>query len=258
MVIRQKQKIGVYILKIDAYRENSLLIKVFSPIEGQLHGIAYQKKAERNHSHLFPFRYLEMLWSPTRQEGLCYFHNIEENGKHIISTERLFIAYYFNELILKLIPLFQPMPKLFEAYKNALHALADIDDNDKISSSNDRQYLPNVISQFELTLLYYLGYGIYFFECTDTGATIHAGQSYYFIPDQGLMEYSIPKVKSIPISGSLLINLQSTLVCENLTEHKELRWVLDHAFRYLLPSREKLHSRDLIDLWGTLKEPLFV
>jgi DNA repair protein RecO (recombination protein O) len=245
----QKQKISAYILKIDAYRENSLLIKVFSPTEGQLHGIAYEKKAERNNAHLFPFRYLEMLWSPTRQESLAYFHNIEENGKHIISTERLFIAYYFNELILKLIPLFQPMQKVFKAYKNALHALAGIDDS---------QYLPNIISRFELTLLYYLGYGIYFFECTDTGATIRVEQSYYFIPDQGLMEYPIAKVKSIPISGSLLISLQNTLVCKNLDEQQELRWVLDHVFKYLLPPREKLHSRDLIDLWGELKEPLFL
>ncbi len=245
----QKQKIVAYILKIDDYRENSLLITVFSATEGRLQGMVYKKKAKRNSSYLFPFRHLEMLWSPTVQEGLAYFHNIEENGKHVINIEALFIAYYFNELILKLIPLFQPMPKVFKAYKKALHALAAID---------DRQNLSNIMSRFELTLLYYLGYGIYFFECSDTGSTIRAGQNYHFIPEQGLMENSIPKLKSIPISGELLISLQSTLICENLHEQQELRWVLDHAFKYLLPSREKLHSRDLIDLWGELKEPLFL
>jgi DNA repair protein RecO (recombination protein O) len=253
----QKQKIVAYILKIDAYRENSFLIKVFSPTEGQLHGIVYKKKIERNGSHLFPFRYLEILWSPTQKESLCYFHTIEESSNHIIHIKQLFIAYYFNELILKLIPPFQPMPKVFAAYKDALHDLAGIN-NDKATYSNDHQYLSNIMSRFELTLLYYLGYGLYFFECTDTGATIQAGQNYYFIPDQGLMNHPSSKINSIPISGNLLIRLQSTLVCENQAEHKELRWILDHVFKYLLASREKLHSRDQIDLWGELKEPLFL
>lgn len=235
----QKQKIVAYILKIDAYRENSLLISVFSATEGRLHGIVYKKKAKRNSPYLFPFRYLEMLWSSTRQESLGYFHNIEENGNHVISVEALFIAYYFNELILKFVPLLQPMPKVFRAYKKALHALAAID---------NRQNLSNIMSRFELTLLYYLGYGIYFFECTDTGSMIRAGQHYHFIPEQGLMQNPISKLKSIPISGDLLISLQSTLICKKLHEQQELRWVLDHVFKYLLPPREKLHSRNQINL----------
>ena len=227
-----------YILHRRPYRDNSFLLDIFSQTHGKLRCIAYPAK---NHGkvmrgHLEPFRYLYIEWSGHTE--LAHLNHVEEYGRHRIARAHLAIAFYFNELILRLSHPLQPLESVFKHYKNSLHALAQADFPQEIIM---------IVVLFELHFLQDLGHSLFFSQCSDTKQPIEADQHYYFIPDQGLMQHSHTTTTAIVISGQLLIALQSSLIQPSPALLAELRTVLDGTIQYLLAGKV-LHSRTLLKL----------
>ena len=87
--------------------------------------------------------------------------------------ENLLVGLYVNELLVRLLGKFEPVPVLFHAYQELLLSL--------VSSSVSSRALRS----FELTLLSQLGYGITFEFDAMSGEPVKPDCYYRYVPDEG-------------------------------------------------------------------------
>jgi DNA repair protein RecO (recombination protein O) len=227
-----------YILHRHSYRDNSLLLEVFSHTQGRFRCIAQTVKVRGKimRGYLEPFCYLQIEYTGTRE--LLTLQRVDECGRHHLSVPQLYIGYYFNELIMRLSHPLQQVDELFSAYKYSLHTL---------QSANTAAQQQQIIISFELALLENLGHSLCFSHVNHNGQAIEVEKNYYFIPDQGLVLTATSTINAISISGRLLMALQISLTTIPTVLLPELRKVLDYSIQYLLAGRP-LYSRKWLNV----------
>lgn len=225
------QQSTAYILNRRPYRENSLLVDLFTESQGKITCIARpaKRRGKVMRGTLEPFRYLQLIWAGKGE--LYSLKQADERGRHYLSAPQMLKALYFNELVLRLAYPSHPLPDLFLYYKNSLHALAKYDDM-------------TVVMNFELYLLYSLDHGLNFIQTSDTAEDIQAEKNYRFTPEVGLITDTYD-VAGIRISGRLILALHESLASFSAPLLIELRSVLDAVIRLLLAGKP-LNSRKLL------------
>lgn len=151
MSSRQQSRItdsGCYVLHTTAWRETSVIAKVFSREHGVLLVVA--KGAKRPYSGLRTvlqsFQPLLLSWSGRGE--VKTLTNAEARGIHLLPSRVLMSCWYMNELILKLLPREDAHPRLFDAYEAALRDLVQGESQ------------ASTLRRFEWVLLREIGYGI--------------------------------------------------------------------------------------------------
>ena len=94
-------------------------------------------------------------------------------GQPLLQAQALLLGYYMNELLLKLLPREDAHPALFQAYSEAVHALA-IGEPTQAS-----------LRRFEKTLLKELGYGLTLDREADSGRAVDPQKRYAYIVERG-------------------------------------------------------------------------
>ena len=221
-----------YILNHRPFRDNSLLVDIFTEDFGRICCVARpaKKRGKILRGSLEPFRYLHISWI-----GKGYVQTLteaDERGRHTIPPSEMMMGLYLNELLLLLTQPHAPQSALFSAYKYTLHKLGDPEINKQI------------MMHFELYLLASLGLPIE----VQSNQAISVKMRYRFCLEGGIMladSDENPQTRSVNISGDLLIALQDI---QNLQdEHwKQLRVFLDAVFLYLTP--RTINSRKLLNL----------
>lgn len=225
------QRSFAYILNRKPYRENSLLVDLFTESQGKITCIARpaKKRGKVMRGSLEPFRYLQIDWAG--RGDIFSLRQADERGRHYLSVEQMLKALYFNELILRLAYPSHPLSDLFLYYKNSLHALSKSDDM-------------RIVMNFELYLLFSLGHSLNFSQTNDTGDEILPDRQYRFIPELGISSDG-KGIAGIRISGQLIIALHQSLTSFSASLLIELRAVLDAIIRLLLAGKP-LNSRKLL------------
>ena len=156
-----------------------------------------------------------------------------------LQAERLYSAYYLNELVLKALQAAEPHEPLFAIYADSIRELA--------SGTEDTEV---ILRKFELHLLSELGYGLQLDYDVINGQPIEAGKQYRYEHGTGAMEvtgsdyfqYSLPVV-----SGECLLAIKDFRLSEkqHLTEAKKLmRYLINHLLGgYHFKSREFFINR---------------
>ena len=135
-----------YILHRRPYRESSYILDVYSLYYGRISIIAKgATRGKYNFSALLQtFQPLLLSWSG--RSNLKTLTNVEAPSMAFtFLSERLYCAFYLNELLLKLAPEADPNPVLFSAYANALQSL------------KDKHHTESILRVFELALLKSVG-----------------------------------------------------------------------------------------------------
>jgi len=135
-----------YILHRRAYRETSYILDVYSLDHGRISIVAKgATRGKYNFSALLQmFQPLLLSWSG--RSNLKTLINVEVPSRAFtFVSDRLYCAFYLNELLLKLAPEADPNPMLFSAYAVALQSL------------NEKIHTENVLRTFELALLKSIG-----------------------------------------------------------------------------------------------------
>lgn len=213
-----------FLLHKKAYRETSLLLEVFSKSHGRIglvaKGAMNKKLLNRN---LQSFNPLLMAWSGRGDLGNLI--NAEPEGKSfLLAGDKLFIGYYINELLIRLLHRHDPHPQLFDIYQQTLDELVDT------------TCLESTLRLFEKRLLEELGYGLILDHEIRSGENITADQIYDYVSGEGpfLVEQSINsanvKTQGVKVSGRTLLLLSS----EVKLEEKENRVEAKKLMRYLL------------------------
>ncbi len=217
------------ILRRKPFREQSLLLDIWTRDAGKLTCVAKTTKQVRSKALLEPLRLLEGAWLGKGE--VLNLYKVEELQRFALPVAQLASALYVNEILLRCLWSHQAQPKLFDAYLNTLQRLAQ---------PHDTLALP----LFELNVLHLSGYVLNLWQDDASGQDIQAQMRYRFLPDRGLA-FDQEHELGVPISGALLIGLRSPASL-TLALRQELRQVLDHLFRLLLAGKV-LHARRLIN-----------
>jgi len=158
----RQQLLHGYVIHQRAYRENSRLVNFLSVEYGRVDGVARQA---------LPPLYQPTLLYASGKTGLKSFSKVElAGGVHTLQGQALFAGFYLNELLVRLLPIEEPVPELFAAYNTALVQLMQCDSLQSI----EPQLLP-ILRRFESVLLSSLGYPVDFSQDT---------QQQPFVPEQ--------------------------------------------------------------------------
>lgn len=227
-----------YILNRRPFRENSLLLDIFTEDFGRICCVARpaKKRGKILKGNLEPFRYLFLQW--TGKGDVQTLTEADERGRHTIPPSEMMLGLYLNELILLLTRQHVSIPELFSAYKYTLHKMGDTTIN------------RHIMMRFEVYLLACLGYSLDLdnHEISQTKEAISKEIRYCFSLDSGLTSISQDTIKdasTIEVTSDLLLALQDI---QNMQEShwKQLRHFLDRVFILLAP--RTINSRKLLVL----------
>lgn len=158
-----------YILHIRAYRESSQLLNLFSRAHGRFTAVARgrtKKTAARQ-----PFTSLQVTWAGKSE--LKTLVSAEPLSTFSLQGSHLYVGFYLNELLMRLVHEQDPHQDIFDHYGLLLESLGAKSD------------IEPRLRQFEFHLLHALGYGFSLEYDALDGDPMQAEGRYVFLPDQG-------------------------------------------------------------------------
>ncbi len=235
------QQSFAYILNRRPFRDNSLLLDIFSEDYGRICCVARpaKKRGKVVKGNTEQFRYLHIQWIGKGE--VQTLTEADERGRHNIPASELMLGLYINELILIFTQQHEPYPELFNAYKYTLHKIGDSEINQQI------------LMRFELFLLQSLDYSMSVnLSPYELQGLMNSNAYFYFTKEDGLLldeekSSQLPhyQLTKILISAELLLALQDI---QNMQESqwKELRVFLDRVFGVL--ASRPINSRKLLSI----------
>ncbi len=171
-----------FVLHSHAWRETSLILDVFSRHHGRVALVA--KGAKRPHSQLrtvlLGFSPFAASWSGhgevrtlTRAEW--------SGGVAPLAGLSLLCGFYFNELLMRLLPREDPHEALFDAYRDALSRLGE-------GAYATRQQVEPLLRGFEMDLLRELGHLPPLDRLSHSGEPLLDDALYVVDPQRGVLE----------------------------------------------------------------------
>ncbi|GHE86209.1 DNA repair protein RecO [Thalassotalea profundi] len=160
---------AAFILHSRPYRENQHLVELLTQQNGKVSALAYVSHTTKSSkkSLLQPFLPVNVVLSGN--SSLQKLVRVEALGKsYSLEKERLYSAFYLNELLVRLLPEDQECPLLFSLYQESLIALIK------------EEPVELILRAFEVQLLEELGQGVDFSMLEAMSA-----EHIYYVPDSG-------------------------------------------------------------------------
>ncbi|CAB1369356.1 DNA repair protein RecO [Denitratisoma oestradiolicum] len=197
MSVKQRQDDQqAFLLHTHPYSETSLILDVFSRDHGRLALLARGARRPRSalRGVLIGFQRLELGWfgggevkTLAKAEWM--------GGLPLLTGRCLLLGYYLNELLQKLLPREDAHPSLFDAYGEALAALA-----------GDGADAPE-LRRFEKSLLKEIGYGLSLDREAD-GTPIRPDRRYLYLVERGAV--AAQENDGLPsLAGKTLLDLEA-------------------------------------------------
>jgi DNA repair protein RecO (recombination protein O) len=175
---------------------------------------------------LQPFQHLLLQWKNGREMGTLYQVDLVHLYHPTTQLARL-SGFYMNELLYKLVPIYDIPASFFKSYKETLQQL-------------NTEYLERALRYFEKSLLDSIGYGIDYLKDTQ-GQPIREECSYTYHPTEGFSLTNELIMGSL--SGASIVALgQNALQSAHL---REVKWLLRRALAVQLRGRV-LMTRELV------------
>lgn len=167
---------AAYVLHTRPLNETSIILEVLTASHGRISLLAKGVRMSarpRFRGLLRPFFPLVVSWSG-KTELMSLTAAEPAGAPHTLAGSALISGIYLNELLVRVLPKFDPYPQIFRAYQQML---VDI----QHTSSRERG-----LRIFERELLIELGYGFSLDRETTSGQPIVNERFYVFTPGRGL------------------------------------------------------------------------
>ncbi len=230
------------VLHSRGYKENSLLVELYTLNYGRISAVARvsKKSASRSRGVYQPFVLLKLSLRQGRGDLWQLNEAYIQRPAFTLEVPKVFCASYVNELIHYLVPAADSDPRLFAGYISTLEKLEQ--------GSDDFVTLRN----FESLFLDSLGYSIDF-KGVD-GDEIEPEGQYLFNPKSGFIRY-FPEDGSYEESfcGRDILNIKNHLISA-ISTRKTLKNIHKTIINYLLDGKT-LKSRDLYSQYLQVTNP---
>ena len=197
----QRQRIdgaAAFLLHAHPYSETSLVLDVFARQHGRLALLARGARRPRSalRGVLMSFQPLELGWFGGG-EVKTLARAEWQGGLPLLTGKSLLLGYYLNELLIRLLPREDPHAALFDAYAEALTALAG--GNTETAE----------LRRFEKSLLRELGYGLSLDREAGTGEPVRADSLYAYQVERGVVEAgeTVGVSPGLTFTGKTLLDL---------------------------------------------------
>ncbi len=225
---------AAYILHSRPYRDNSLLLDIFSHDHGRLGAVARGAKQPKSKFNglLQPFGLLLLSWSG--RGDLATLTDAEAQGPALnLKGPSLISGFYVNELLTRLLQRHDPHQALFDVYHETLCLL------------RQGHHEEVALRRFESYLLQETGYGLILDHDVETGEEIQSDARYCYYIERGPVKVSglSGSQSGIVVSGQTLFALRDETLEDavNLKEAKQLmRAIIAHQL-----GDKPLRSREL-------------
>jgi len=172
---------AAYLLHYVAHRDTSFIVDFLTLDSGLVSVYARGGRSGKNRPLYQPFRPLFVSW--TGERDLKTLTGIEASGTPLeLNDTAMACAYYFNELLLRLLPKFVAQPELFGHY---LVALNELNESTGETTEERLHNLEPCLRRFELQLLDAIGVAPEFNACANDHSAPEANLRYRFYPSLG-------------------------------------------------------------------------
>lgn len=209
-----------FVLHTHPFRETSLIVEAFTRDHGRIALVARGARRPRSAMRglLLAFQPIELGWFG--QGEMRTLAKVEWiGGQPLLQARALLLGYYMNELLLKLLPREDAHPALFQAYAEAVYALA-IGEPSQAS-----------LRRFEKTLLKELGYGLTLDREAESGRQVDPQKRYAYVVERGPILVSGDEREAESFSGRALLAIAQDDFsdAETLAQCKQLmRTLIQH------------------------------
>ena len=208
-----------YVLHTHPFKETSLIVEAFTRDHGRVALVARGARRPRSAMRglLMAFQPLELGWFG--QGEMRTLAKVEWlGGQPLLQAQALILGYYMNELLLKLLPRDDAHPQLFQAYAEAVHALA----TGEASQASLRR--------FEKTLLKELGYGLTLDREAESGRPVDPQKRYAYVVERGPVLQIEGETESFSGRALLAMARDDFSEAETLAQAKQLMRSLIHHY----------------------------
>jgi DNA repair protein RecO (recombination protein O) len=211
---------AAYVLHTHPFRETSLIVEGFTRNHGRMALVARGARRPRSAMRglLMAFQPLELGWFG--QGEMRTLAKVEwVGGQPLLQAQALLLGYYMNELLLKLMPREDAHPALFQAYAEAVRALA-------VGEASQAS-----LRRFEKTLLKELGYGLTLDCEADSGRPVDPKKRYAYVVERGPVSMDVEAGCTESFSGRALLAMakEDFSEAETLAQCKQLmRTLIGH------------------------------
>lgn len=175
-----------FVLHSYPYLETSLIVETFTRSHGRVAVVAKGAKRPTSamKSRLNPFQGLLLTWFG--KADLKTLKSVEHADIYPqLSGAALMSAFYMNELLIKLAQREDAYEVLYDAYEEAVVALATMHVISEPKPAGLMAAIAAVLRKFEMALLRELGYALQLSEDVDTNEPITADERYVYVMERG-------------------------------------------------------------------------
>ena len=225
---------SAYILHSRPYRDNSLLIDIFSRSHGRIGAVARGAKQPKSKFNglLQPFGLLRLSWSG-KGELMTLTDAEQEHAALSLKSKQLISGFYVNELLTRMLQRHDPHQTLFDVYHETLCMLEKGD------------YDEPVLRRFEFYLLQETGYGLNLDHDVETGEEIQEQARYCYYVEHGPVKMAGTDRANdgIMIDGHTLLAIRDQRL-EDTTQLKQAKQLMRAIIARQLGDKP-LYSREL-------------
>ena len=222
--------VNSFIIHSRPFRETSVIYDILTNSNGLISIIAKGIKTKKDGLSMQPFKEIQLTFTKaklpllTKHEVLRSF--IDINKKYMLA------GLYFNELIYKFIPKNEPLPSLFDLYRDQLNYM-----------TQTTTKLDNILFRFEYLFLKEIGYEIN--HIYQDKNIINKDINYYYKFGEGFKEIEKSVDPQTIISSESLFYLLNKKF-EMINDIKNLRFIAKNIIKENLGNKN-IKSYDMID-----------
>ncbi|MBF7685873.1 DNA repair protein RecO C-terminal domain-containing protein [Acinetobacter sp. B10A] len=210
----RNQSLHGYVIHARKYKERSHIIHFFSQEYGRIDGVLRQA---------LPPLFQPVVLYASGKSALKTFNHAEIDHQPIfLHGEAHFCGFYLNELILRLCPLEDALVDLYQQYHLTVTSLQYLHENQQ-----NKNYLKQLLRQFEYVLLKELGYDIDF-NINSVGEPLIEQAYYQFVIHQGFLHTQNPSA----FKGKDILTLQHLFSQSSLTDSQ--LFILGRLYRQMI------------------------
>ncbi len=225
-----------FILHVRKFRDTSVIVELLTETDGRVSAVmrGVRSKKSKTASLVRPFTQVLVSWFGRGELKTVKNMDFPIRAANL-TGDTLMVGLYVNELLVRLLGKFDPIPEVFDGYGTLLASL-----------EGEGSHEPS-LRRFELTLLAALGYGISFDVEAETGEPVHPDWLYRYVAEEGF--YRVVDGVRETSSGQPLFQGDALLeIASDNFERPEVAYcakrVLRTSLSSLLGGRE-LKSREL-------------
>lgn len=222
--------VNSFIIHSRPFRETSVIYDILTNSNGLISIIAKGIKTKKDGLSMQPFKEIQLTFTKAKLPLLTKHEVIRSYID--ISKKYMLAGLYFNELIYKFIPKNEPLPSLFDLYKNQLNYM---------SQTNTKS--ENILFRFEYLFLKEIGYEIN--HIYQDKYIINKDKRYYYKFGEGFKELDNTADPRTTISSKSLFYLLNNNF-EMIDDVENLRFIAKNIIKENLGDKN-IKSYDMID-----------